>query len=343
MVMRFDGTNDLWANATTEFGAISGSRSVAFLCRATSGNNGYLFDGSTGTGRTRAQVRGGNWQAGVGAAWDEADSNTAAAVSGEWHQHVFTFSNGASSTTVKHWIDGVLAATTTDTGTATLGGFIVGSNGGSPFIRLATDIAEIAVYNTVLGETDITALKTSWDARWGTPSLPPFSALVVQTPREIPRFGRHEVLKLELNSQSSGGTTLTEVRVELSPGSRAVASRWTLYAGGTSQSFNPSSTPLAVIESPTSDTLVFPASANLAEGTNSFWVAAEPLRYGSLGSVIDARVLDLTTTGAEAGTVVPSNTDPAGVLTPGSCALVQRHPHQRRRRRDHLSDSRHHL
>ena len=314
-VMRFDGTNDLWSNATTEFGAISGARSVAFLCRTISGNNGYLFDGSTGTGRTRAQVRGGNWQAGVGTAWDEADSNTAAAVSGEWHQHVFTFSNGVSNTTVKHWIDGVLAATTTDTGTANMGGFIVGSNGGSPFVRLAVDVAEIAVYNTALGETEITALKSAWDARWGTPALPPFSATVAQTPRAIPRFGRHQVLNLELNSRTAGATTLSEIRVRLSPGSRALVSRWALHSSGTSPAFNPSSTPLAVVESPASDTLVFPLSATLAEGTNLFWLAAEPLRYAALGSTIDAEVLDLTTTGAEAGTVVPANANPAGALT----------------------------
>jgi sialidase-1 len=313
-VMHFDGTNDLWSNATTEFGAISGARSVAILCRATNANDGYLFDGSTGTGRTRAQIRAGKWQAGVATAWDEADSDTATQSSGVWQQHVFTFSNSVADTTVKHWIDGVLISTTTDTGTANLGGFIIGSNGGSPFARIAADVAEIAVYNTALGVTEIATLKTAWDARWGTPALPPFSAAVVQTPREIPRFGRHDVLKLELNSQAGTATTLNEIRVEIAPGSRSVTKRWALYSGGDGSVFNPSSTPIAVIDSPVTDTLVFPVSLALAEGANVLWIAAEPVRYAPLGSSIDARLLDLTTSGAEAGTFVPANADPTGVL-----------------------------
>lgn len=320
-VMRFDGSNDLWANATTEFGAISGSRTVAFLCRTLNSNNGYLFDGSTGTGRTRAQVRGGNWQAGVGSAWDEADANTSGSAPGEWHQHVFTYANGASSTTVKHWIDGVLAATITDNGTANLGGLIIGSNGGSPFSRLAVDVAEIAVFNTALGQTEIDSLKSAWDTRWGNPSLPPFSASVSQIAREIPRFGWHEVLKLELNSETAGGSVLNQLRVQLAPGTRAVSKRWALYADGTTPVFNPSSLPLAVIDSPTSDTLVFDLTKSLSAGTNTFRLAAEPLRFATLGASIDAGILDLTLTGAEAGTMVPANADPAGSLTLGLVPL----------------------
>ncbi|MEO6301429.1 MAG: sialate O-acetylesterase, partial [Paracoccaceae bacterium] len=104
-VMRFDGSNDLWASSA-EFGVISGSRSVAILCRTINSNNGYLFDGSTSSGRTRAQIRAGKWQAGIGSNWDEADPDSGTQDTGIWHQHVFTYATNASNTTVNHWIDG---------------------------------------------------------------------------------------------------------------------------------------------------------------------------------------------------------------------------------------------
>lgn len=317
-VMRFDGTNDLWANATTEFGAISGARSVAVLCRPAAGAAGYLFDGSTGTGRTRAQIRSGNWQAGVGAAWDEADTPTTP-IAAAWQQHVFSYANGTSSTTVSHWVDGVLVSTHTDTGTANLGGLMLGSNGGSPFTRLAVDVAEVAVFNTVLDSSAVAELKTAWDARWGTPTGPPFSFTLAQTSREIPRFGLHEVLRLDVDSESSGATTLDQIRIALSPGSRTLCRRWAVYAGGTT--FKPTGPPLAEIISPSSDELVLPVNAELAEGSNTFWIVSEPERRASLGGVIDAQVIDLTFSGVHAGTFAPDNPDPSGALTLGLVPL----------------------
>ncbi|MCP5544480.1 MAG: exo-alpha-sialidase [Akkermansiaceae bacterium] len=148
--LRFDGTNDLWANATTEFGTISGARTVALVCRVTTQGDGFLFDGSTSSGRTRARVGSGSWQAGCSTStWDSAETTTTTRDAGVWQQHVFTYQpDGSGGTTVTHWIDGTQAATVTDPQTANLGGFILGSNGGSPFSRLAADVAEVVVYDS---------------------------------------------------------------------------------------------------------------------------------------------------------------------------------------------------
>jgi lysophospholipase L1-like esterase len=317
-VMRFDGSNDLWSNATTEFGALGGARSVALLCRVTSPGDGFLFDGSTGSGRTRAQIRGGLWQAGVSAtadAWNGPEPDSAARQTGTWQQHVFTYTpNGSGGTNVVHWIDGNAVATFTDTTTTNLGGLILGSNGGSPFARLAVEIAELAVFSSALGGSEVTQLKAAWDTRWGTPAGPPFSVAVSQTPREIPRFGRHGLLEIAIDSESGGSTTLDELRILLFPGTRtALASVSLLSADG--------GTELARIDSPTTDELVFTPAFPLAEGTNPLQLAIIPARHAPLGSTLDASVSKLTFSGTQSGEIIPDPADPPGSLTLGLVPL----------------------
>jgi lysophospholipase L1-like esterase len=309
-VIRFDGTNDLWANATTEFGALTGARSVAVLCRVTDDGDGFLFDGTTGTGKTRAEVRGGQWQAGVttsAGSWNGAESNTAARLTGAWQQHVFTYlPNGSGGTTVAHWVNGELMATVTDSQATNLGGLMLGSNGGSPFMKLKADVAEVAVFSSVLGESEVAELKADWDSRWGTPAGPPFSSSVSQTPREIARFGRHELLEVGIDTPVA--TMLQEVRVQLAAGTREKVSSVALVNATTG-------VVIGNVESPASDALVFPVAASLAEGSNRFQVAVIPQRYAPLGSSLDASVTSVTVAGQ--GNVVPANADPAGVVTLG--------------------------
>lgn len=311
-VMRFDGSNDLWSNASTEFGTLSGPRSVALLCRVTGPGDGFLFDGSTGSGKTRAQVRGGLWEAGVATTadpWNGPEPDSVPRLAGTWQQHVFTYTpNGSGGTSVTHWIDGTAAASFTDTVTTSLGGLILGSNGGSPFSRLAVEIAEVAVYGSALTGGEVAQLKAAWDTRWGTPSGPPFNVAVSQTSREIPRFGRHGLLDLAIDSESGGTTTLEQVRITLSPGSRAaVASVSLLNTDDGSE--------LARIDAPATDELVFTPGFPLAEGTNPLQVAVVPARHAPLGSGIDASVAGLTFSGGTTGEIVPDPADPAGQLT----------------------------
>ena len=313
-VMHFDGSNDLWSNATNEFGALAGARSVAVLCRVTGEGDGFLFDGSTGTGRTRAQVRSGQWQVGVtnsSSAWNGAETNTAARQIGAWQQHVFTYTpDGNDGTTVSHWVDGTLAATITDAQSANLGGLILGSNGGSPFLRLSVDIAELAVFSRALVAEDITALKTVWDTRWGTPTGLLLAASVNQTPREIARFGRHALLEIGVDSGSSGTTTLSQVRIQLAPGTRELIDSIALVAAD-------SDSALSMVNAPASDQVTLPVAATLLEGSNRFQIEIVPKRHAALGSTLDASLIDLSFTGSQATTLVPANADPVGVLTFG--------------------------
>jgi hypothetical protein len=310
-VMRFDGSNDLWANASTEFGAISGPRSVAILCRVASAANGFLFDGTTGSGKTRAQVRNGSWQAGTtttGGAWDSAETATTTRQTGIWQQHVFTYApDGTGNTTVSHWIDGSLAVTVTDSGTAPLGGLILGSNGGSPFSRLSADIAELAVYSSALDANAIASLKTAWDARWGAIAPPPFTIAISQAPRSIARFGRHDLLEATIDNDA-GGTTLTQAAITLAPGTRQHIASVALVSQDTGVT-------LAQLDSPPSDSLVLPCALPLAEGANRLAIAIIPQRHAPLGTTLDATWDALGFSGTRSGTTTPPQTDPAGVLT----------------------------
>lgn len=312
-VLRFDGTNDLWANATTEFGAIGGARTVAVLCRLT-GGEGFLFDGSTNTGRTRAQVRDGSWQAGVtpaGAsiAWNLAEPETTGAASA-WQRHVFTYTPNAanSATEIEHWIDGELVATVSENEIASLGGLIVGSNGGSPFTRLAVDIAELVVYSKALDGAEITALDAAWDTAWSVPTGPPLAARVRQTAAEVPRFGWHPVIEIEIDSPEDGLHTLTGMEFNLQQSVPGNVARWRLFSG---PQFNPSETPLAELAGGAA-TWSPEFSLPLAEGTNTVFLAAEPARHAPLGSTIDAAVAGIDMTG---GSVEAANADLAGALT----------------------------
>lgn len=316
-VIAFDGTCDLWANNSTEFGTLSGSRSIAVLCRLTGTGDGFLFDGSTNAGRTRAQLRAGFWQAGVtpagaGVAWNLADPPTTIATTG-WQRHVFTYAPNTANTatTVSHWVNGTLAATFTENESAPMGGLIIGSNGGSPFTRVSADIAEIAVWSKALDSTEITALDATWSATWTSPTGPPFSARVTQSPRQIPRFGNHAVLEIPITAEATGATTLVALDLTLRESTPGTVQSWRIHAG---DSFNPSSPTLAEIPGGAS---TWSPVLNLAlnEGVNRVYLTAIPARHANLGSTVDAAVGSLVFSGGQNGAITPDTPDPAGVLT----------------------------
>ncbi len=316
-ILHFDGFSDLWGNATTEFGTLTGTRTVAILCRPGNTGDGFLFDGSTNTGRTRAQIRSGSWQAGVTPAgtsisWNLAEPATTAAQSA-WQRHVFTFTPNIENTTtiVEHWIDGALAASVSENEVSTLGGLILGSNGGSPFVRMPVDIAEIAVFSKSLDAAEVAQLDAQWSATWGSPTGPPFSARVSQTPAGIPRFGAHVVLEIPITAERSGSITLDAAGFTLREGSPGNVAAWRIHAG---DSFRASSPVLAEI--PGGATTWAPAlNIPLEEGTNRLFLVAIPERHAPLGSTIDAAVDTLTFSGVEQGELTPPDNDPPGELT----------------------------
>lgn len=320
-IMSFDGGSDLWASSG-EFGTLADTRSVAVLCRLTANNNGFLFDGATSSGRTRAQIRDGDWQSGVStSSWDVAEETTTTLTVSQWQQHVFTYDDNGASTDLTHWVDGVEVATPTDAEVSDLKGFIIASNGGSTFRPLHVEIAEVAVYDRVLDSTDIAALNGSWNSRWGTPTGPPFGVGVQQSPRSIPRFGIHDLLLVTIDNPTAGASTLDDLTVSLAAGTRDLVTSVSLIDGGTSPTFDSSAPVLDSVASPTTDTLNFTANLVLPEGRSYLWIAVEPARWAPLGSMIDGQIDSLTFSGAEAGTVIPTDGDPAGELTFDSVPL----------------------
>lgn len=321
-VMRFDGTNDLWSSASGEFGTLVGSRTVAILCRLTDGVDGFLFDGSTNTGRTRAQVRAGTWQAGVtpagsSIAWNLSDPATMPVSTG-WQRHIFTYTPNAgnTATTIGHWIDGKLVATVSENEATTLGGLIIGSNGGSPFSRLAVDVAEIAVFSKSLDAAEIADLDAVWISTWGKPTGPPLAARVRQTSAAIPRFGWHSVLEIEIDAPSNGAYNLSGLRLDLQSSSGGTAARWRLFPGPT---FSPSAIPLAEMNGEATDwspQFTLP----LEEGTNTLFLAVEPVRHAPIGSTIDAALEAVYLLGS-GSVLTPATPNPSGSLSLGFVPL----------------------
>ncbi|MFD0895628.1 exo-alpha-sialidase [Luteolibacter ambystomatis] len=323
-VLRFDGSNDLWANST-EFGPLTSARSVAVLCQVTGTGDGFLFDGSTSSGRTRVQIRSGKWQAGVAtssAAWNGAETDTATRQTTVWQRHVFTFEpfdagSGNIDTRIRHYVNGVEIANIVDADATNLGGLILGSNGGSPFSRLSCDIAEVAVFSKTLDASEVATLDSAWSSRWNNPGPPPFAAAVSQTPATVARFGRSELLHLSVDCPAAGSTTLQKVRLTLAPGTRRNIQSVHLLGTGLTTVTNPSTASLADVSLPSSDTLDLTCSSSLLEGRNHFSVVIVPKRRALLGSTLDAKIDSITVSGNPSGTMEPTNADPAGALTLG--------------------------
>ncbi len=184
--VRFDGTTQAaWATAAN-FGSITTNRTLFFATRVVGGSDGFLFDGSTGSGMTRAQVRTNTWQVGVqvGPASQGAnpDTPTAPRTTGVWQFHEFNFSPTNSGTQVRHWIDGTNVADFFDAQPNGLGGLIVAANVQAQRF-LACDVGEILVYTGELDATQrsnaLAYLQSSWASSEvltnpPAPNLPPF-------------------------------------------------------------------------------------------------------------------------------------------------------------------------
>ena len=126
-----------------------GERTVVIYLRLAPNANGFLFDGSTNSGMTRARVRDGKWQAGVQAPpiknADLADADTHEPKAGEWQVHAFTFKKTAKGTDVAHYLGDETKAVRVEA-TSPLGGFILGANVATK-LGLACDVAEVIVYD----------------------------------------------------------------------------------------------------------------------------------------------------------------------------------------------------
>ena len=168
-VLSFDGASALWQRLD-QWGEIKGDVTVIALARLMRADSGFLFDGSTGAGLTRAQVRDGKWQIGTQAVTGSAigvagraDMDTTDAKINQWQSHAFVFRKDALQAT--HSVDGA-TKTVTIQAKSPLSGFIVGANGGAKD-GLRVQIAELLVYNRALPAEEVTGTVKYLNQKWG--------------------------------------------------------------------------------------------------------------------------------------------------------------------------------
>jgi len=188
-LLRFGGSDNLYA-IPTSFGSLSQSRTIAAYLRLNSTNSGFLFDGASNVGMTRAQVRNGVWQVGIQppplANGANPDPVTFPSASGGWQLHFFSFELLGAKTRITHSLWGGASLTYTNSQTNALAGLIVGENVSQSF-GLAADLLELLVYDfvpTSAEQQDFASYLTNkWAGVLADTNLPP-----APLPANIPVF-----------------------------------------------------------------------------------------------------------------------------------------------------------
>lgn len=318
-VVNLNGSSALWSTVG-DWGTLAASRTVVARLRLMGTGDGFLFDGSAGTGKTRAQVRGGMWQAGVqsaSASFAAADPNTTA-ISPGWQTHVFQYEESGGSTVVTHWIDGTQVGSQSvavDTG---LGGLIVGANGAAS-ATLGVQIAEFMVYDRLLSSGERADLGAALTARWGDLVDLPYtyqSATVLQTSNTIPKIGSHAVAALEVTSTGNvPGYSVTSLAYNLRGTTNSSAiSAVRLYASPDA-TFDPGRATLLGTAPPPAGTGTFVFQSKITSSKAYFWIVVELLGTSANGDIIDGEITGFTIDGPNAGSYVPAVTAPPQFLT----------------------------
>ena len=159
-VVRFAGTNNIWA-AAANFGTLTSNRTIVACLQLPGTNGGFLFDGSTGSGMSRAQIRNAFWQVGLqpspAANGANADSNTLPLVTATRQVHFFNFEPVSGGTRVTHSLLNGPRFVCTNVISTGQGGLILGQNV-SQALGLAVDVAEFFVYDRSLTTNEQQAL-----------------------------------------------------------------------------------------------------------------------------------------------------------------------------------------
>lgn len=170
-VVRLDGRSALW-QPVSEWGKLDHGRTIVMAVRLNKDAEGFLFDGSTNSGLTRAQIRSGRWQVGIqpppisNAA--NNDIETLVASNGAWSVHGFVFDHSEKTSSGLHvqlakdqWTE----ASFTCPSTNSLGGLIVGSNAATQ-LGLECDVGEILVFDRALAKSDLKRVSQALMTRW---------------------------------------------------------------------------------------------------------------------------------------------------------------------------------
>lgn len=163
-VVRFDGDDYIWGGGASEFGALTGAKTVLVVARARKADGGYVFDSSTVQGRnalfTGQLSAPGKWHVYAGTGGATAGPSVDA---GRWHVHAVTFEAGQH----EHHLDGT-SVSIGSAPTAQLIGLILGSRY-TVTLGLDGEIAEVLVYDEALSAADRQSLEGYLLARHGLP------------------------------------------------------------------------------------------------------------------------------------------------------------------------------
>jgi sialidase-1 len=163
-VLRLDGNAALW-QAASDWGTLTGPRTIVAYARIAAQANGTLLDGSTRTGSTPVQRSKGRWNTSATTEPDSDDHN--------WQIHTFIFENEKTP----------------------LGGLILGANVATRE-PLACDIAELLVFPKALSCTELDEVRTYLRSKWGTPAdLPAAQQPQPQRLSDDPRIFRTTLRK----------------------------------------------------------------------------------------------------------------------------------------------------
>jgi sialidase-1 len=188
-LLRLAGGDNLYG-VPASFGTLSQSRTIAAFLRLNSTSSGFLFDGASNVGMTRAQVRNGHWQVGIQpppvANGANADPVTLPATAGVWQLHFFSFEPLGTQTRVTHSLWGAASVTYTNACTNALAALIIGQNV-SQSLGLAADLLEVLVYDRVPAAAEQAELAGYLTNKWAgvlaDTNLPPAPA-----PATLPLF-----------------------------------------------------------------------------------------------------------------------------------------------------------
>ena len=315
-VVDLDGSSALWVGQN-DWGSLLGNRTVVVRARLSGSNDGFLFDGSTSAGMTRAQVRSGNWQAGVQSSdFTNADPNTAAITAQTWQTHIFQYEESGGNTVVTHWIDGTQVGSHSVSINTGLNGLIVGANG-SADAQLDVEITELIVYNGLLTSAARSVVETELTTRWGDLIDVPFdyqSSTVVQNAGIVSSSGVQGIAALELTSTGNVvGDTVTSLTFNLNGTTDPADIDELQFYSSTSSSFDVGNATLLATTSAVAGSVSI--NAQITASKQYLWIAAKLSGKPTNGDLLDAEITELVLTGPSVGTHVPTVTAPVGDLT----------------------------
>ncbi|MFC4991854.1 exo-alpha-sialidase [Rubritalea tangerina] len=321
-IVTFDGSSSIWA-AVGDWGSISGDRTLIFHCRLTSNNDGFLFDGSTNPGKTRAQIQSNNWQVGVqssNALFAASDPLTTTITTNTWQTHTFVFDESGSSTQVTHYINNQQAGSNNIDTDTSLGGLILASNGGTTD-KLSYQLAEAVIYDRTLNGSELTAAQTYFTDQWGDLTDIPMSfsnATVIQNSNTGSIYGSHAICALLVNSTGNiPNYAITQVVCSLNGTTNTGdIAKLHLYSSNHSAEFDSSTSILLdTITNPGPGSLSFQCNHTVAHPNSHFWIVAELTGQSQLGNILDAQITEFTIDGDQAGAFQPLISDPDGHIS----------------------------